>query len=272
MRTDQILSADVLDIVFDNRNKTYGAYDLRKFYANRLGKAILFTFLIAGSGYIALTSFKKERFLRPEIPDIEVSVTPIDLTPVEVLAPKPAQPTAKQSPTIKSQKFVANVVITRNEDELTKLAENLDLVAIANVTQEGEPEATQLVKGPEPGSSKGTEIVAAVKPVDIYTPMATAEVMPAYPGGMEALRKFLQRNLQNPEDLEAGQVVAVKIKFVVGYDGKLKSFEIIEDGGKPFNNEVIRVLKKMPEWTPGKSKGENVSVYYSIPVKFTAAE
>ncbi len=102
--------------------------------------------------------------------------------------------------------------------------------------------------------------------------MATAEVMPAYPGGMEALRKFLQRNLQNPEDLEAGQVVAVKIKFVVGYDGKLKSFEIIEDGGKPFNNEVIRVLKKMPMWTPGKSNGENVSVYYSIPVKFTAAE
>jgi len=58
---------------------------------------------------------------------------------------------------------------------------------------------------------------------------------------------------------------------VVGYDGKLKSFEIVEDGGATFNKEVIRVLKKMPEWVPGKANGENVSVYYTIPVKFTAA-
>ena len=72
--------------------------------------------------------------------------------------------------------------------------------------------------------------------------------------------------------MEAGQVISVKIKFVVGFEGKLKSFEIIEDGGMIFNKEVIRVLKKMPDWIPGKSNGEAVSVYYTIPVKFTAAE
>ena len=59
---------------------------------------------------------------------------------------------------------------------------------------------------------------------------------------------------------------------MVGYDGKLKSFETIEDGGRAFNNEVIRVLKRMPEWIPGRSNGENVSVYYTIPVKFKAAD
>ena len=272
MRTDQILTADVLDIVFENRNKTYGAYDLRKFYGNRLGKAICFTCLFAGAGYLGLTSFEKDQLSRPEVPDIMMASTIVDLTPVEIVAPKPPMAPAKQSPAIKSQKYVANMEITRNEKEATKLAQNLDLVAIAGTTLEGEPDATQLVKGPEPGNSKGLELAVADVPVDIHTAMATAEVMPAYPGGLEALRKFLQKNLQNPADLEAGEVVAVKIKFVVGYDGKLKSFEIIEDGGKAFNNEVIRVLKKMPEWTPGKSKGQNVSVYYSIPVKFTAAE
>ncbi len=272
MRTDQILSADVLDIVFDKRNKTYGAYDLRKFYANRLGKALFLTFFMAGAAYVGITSIKKERFLKPEIPEILMAGPIIELPPVEIVAPKPPMATAKENPKIKSQKYVKNIEITKIDKDATALADNLDLVAIASTTQDGEPGAPQLVKGPEPGSSKGTEIAAAVKPVDIHTPMVTAEVMPAYPGGMEALRKFLQRNLQNPEDLEAGQVIAVKIKFVVGYDGKLKSFEIIEDGGKPFNNEVIRVLKKMPMWTPGKSNGENVSVYYSIPVKFTAAE
>jgi hypothetical protein len=58
----------------------------------------------------------------------------------------------------------------------------------------------------------------------------------------------------------------------VGYDGKLKKFEVQQDGGKVFNEEVIRVLKKMPDWIPGKTKGENVSVYYAIPVKFLATE
>jgi protein TonB len=112
----------------------------------------------------------------------------------------------------------------------------------------------------------------AVKVVDKEIPRLTAELMPAFPGGMEALRKFLERNLRNPEDVEPGTVLAVKIRFIVGYDGKLKGFQIIEDGGEPFNNEVLRVLKKMPEWIPGKSDGEKVSVYYTIPVKFTSAE
>ena len=124
------------------------------------------------------------------------------------------------------------------------------------------------------GAVPGKETVKApvTNVVDVTTPRASAEVMPVFPGGMEGLRKFLQKNLENPEEMEQGQMVSVKIKFVVGYDGKLKSFETIEDGGRAFNNEVIRVLKRMPEWIPGKSNGENVSVYYTIPVKFTAAD
>jgi protein TonB len=68
--------------------------------------------------------------------------------------------------------------------------------------------------------------------------------------------------------LEDGELISVKVKVIVGYDGKLKNFELVQDGGTEFNNEVIRVLKKMPAWKPGKSKDQNVSVYYTIPVKF----
>lgn len=69
-----------------------------------------------------------------------------------------------------------------------------------------------------------------------------------------------------------GEMVSVYIKFVVGYDGKLQKFNVVKDGGEVFNNEVIRVLKKMPQWIPGKSKGQNVSVYFTIPVKFVSAD
>jgi len=66
--------------------------------------------------------------------------------------------------------------------------------------------------------------------------------------------------------------VSVRVKFVVDYSGKLQSFVTLVDGGEEFNKEVVRVLKKMPEWIPGKAKGENVSVYYTIPVKFVPSD
>ena len=62
------------------------------------------------------------------------------------------------------------------------------------------------------------------------------------------------------------------MKFVVDYTGKLKSFVTVQDGGQAYNNEVVRVLKKMPDWVPGKTKGENVSVYYVIPVRFETTD
>jgi len=96
--------------------------------------------------------------------------------------------------------------------------------------------------------------------------------MPSYPGGMDALRNFLVRNLENPRDMEEGEVANVKVKFVVGSNGELQSFVTVQDGGNEFNREVMRVLKKMPNWVPGKSKGQNVSVFYTIPIKFISAD
>lgn len=60
----------------------------------------------------------------------------------------------------------------------------------------------------------------------------------------------------------------MKVKFVVNFSGKLESFKVIESGGEVFDNEVLRVLQKMQPWIPGKNNGENVSVYYTVPVKF----
>jgi protein TonB len=98
------------------------------------------------------------------------------------------------------------------------------------------------------------------------------EVMPSYPGGMDALRNFLVRNLENPRDMKEGEVANVKVKFVVGSNGELQSFVTVQDGGNEFNREVMRVFKKMPNWVPGKSKWQNVSVFYTIPIKFISAD
>jgi len=273
MQTEQILSADILDILFDNRNKNYGAYDLRKHYAKRMIKAIAVTFLLASVVIVAFVFLKKEKVLAPFVPEIVMhhfGDLPKDIKPDPL--PKPKTPPTKPAIKAPSQIFVKNMMITKDEAHVTKLATNLDNVAISGRTIEGPGNMPAHVGDPIPGATAGPVTAEPVKTVDKITPMYSADVMPAFPGGMDALRKFLQRHLNNPEEMEEGKMISVKIKFVVGFEGKLKSFEIIEDGGAIFNNEVIRVLKKMPEWIPGKSNGEAVSVYYTIPVKFTAAE
>lgn len=123
--------------------------------------------------------------------------------------------------------------------------------------------------GPADGDGETPAMV-----IDKTLPMEgnTVEVLPSYPGGMDALRKFLEKNLQTPTEMEAGEMVSVRVRFVVNYSGKLESFVTVLNGGEVYNKEVVRVLKKMPDWIPGKAKGENVSVYYVIPVKFTGAD
>ncbi|HTJ11069.1 MAG TPA: energy transducer TonB, partial [Dinghuibacter sp.] len=94
------------------------------------------------------------------------------------------------------------------------------------------------------------------------------EKMPEFPGGEEALRRFFMRYLQTPDELESGAKVKVMIRFVVGKDGSLSAYAVQQSGGQIFDNEVVRVLKKMPKWTPGIQNGKPVAVYFSLPVTF----
>ena len=272
MQSEKILHSDVLDIIFEHRNKSYGAYNLRKHYKNRLYKAIAFTIILISAAFaFSFIKTKKTAVLNvgPEIVLGQVSPTEPPKVPEPKMPEKPKDVTVKEK--VNTQQFTDHIQIVKIETAVPKLINLNDSSVINNTTETGaRPGAKQIVQGGSEvgGNSKTGE--ESVKPVDNITPTTTAEVMPSYPGGMQALYKFLQKNLRNPQDIDEGQVISVKIKFVVGYDGALKGFETVEDGGNAFNNEVVRVLKKMPEWIPGKSRGQNVSVYYTIPVKFVA--
>ena len=275
MKSDQILKADLLDLVFDNRNKNYGAYELRKNYRKRLWKAIFVGFVFAaGFSSLILMAKKEKKLVAPDtiLVNIFDEAIPAPKDPPKEKIVKPPVPKAPVAPAkqVAQQQFTSDIAIVDDASRVTKLPTNLDDLAIGSSTRTGEPGAGR-VEVPDPVVIDGNGDVKPVAAVDKETPRLTADVMPAFPGGTEALRNFMARNLHSPEDLEEGQVITVRVKFIVGYDGKLKGFEILEDGGAAFNREVIRVLKKMPEWIPGRSNGENVSVFFTIPVKFTPA-
>ena len=271
MKTELILKSDVLDIVFENRNKAYGAYDLRKFYDNRLMKSmsVMIGVVIILS---AFTFIPKKKI--PMVADGYETRT-IALPTAKEKVKEPEKPKEVKQPRQKAPTQIFNIPVVVATEPLKPIQSLSDTVAIASVAQKGEPGDRSVVGNTGDGlpGGGGTGVnPEPVKPVvDINTPVNNADIMPSYPGGIEALKRFLQRNLINPKEMEEGEAVSVKVKFVVGYDGKLQSFVNVEDGGEEFNKEVVRVLKKMPNWVPGKSNGQNVSVYFTIPVKFVPA-
>ena len=95
---------------------------------------------------------------------------------------------------------------------------------------------------------------------------------PEFPGGPEALKRFLAKNLATPMDLDDGEKKTVHIRFKVDKDGAVNTFEIITSGGNEFDNEVVRVCKKMPRWIPAIQNGINVPVSYVLPVTFIGVE
>jgi protein TonB len=269
MNSNAILSSDVLDLLFENRNKKYGAYILRKFYPNRLKTSLYM--MLGMAAILSAFTFLPEKKITGNKPDIfggpvfrEIT---IEKTPE---APKPTQQKIVTPPV---QKLTSSFNIVANTDSSDVLNEITDQ-QIGLVTNNTDITGGPVDIGPAiAGSGSGNEIEKpAETEINTNIPVEDPDVQATFPGGEAALVNFLQKNLRAPDEMEAGGSVQVKIKFVVGFEGNLQAFAVQQDGGVVFNNEVIRVLKKMPRWNPGKKGGRNVPVYYSLPVKFAAAE
>jgi protein TonB len=267
MTSNAILQSDVLDIVFENRYKLYGAYILRKFYKNRLLKSIgLMVFGV--TIFVALTFLPGQSELKLVAADVLFGRV---MPEVKSQSIKPKQPSSsRKSGSIK--RALPGLPIVATDDPRDSIAQ-IDPVLNEGVFDKT-PGATVEpgILMPEGYESVADESKGAAAEPDDNTPLGHADIMPEFPGGMRALRKYLERNLGNPRELDTGEKITVRAKFIVGFDGKLKGFNVVEDGGILFNNEVIRVLKKMPDWIPGKANGRNVSVYYTIPVKFISVD
>ncbi len=108
--------------------------------------------------------------------------------------------------------------------------------------------------------------------IDISTqnePLKQVEVMPEFPGGQEALMSYLQKSLIYPaEAVEDGIQGRVFVQFVVNEDGSVDRVKAVKDPGGGLGAEAIRVIKNMPTWKPGQQGGENVRVFYTLPVHF----
>ena len=271
MTNKEILKADLLDIIFENRNKDYGAYALRKGYNLRLLTAIgaalsvFFLFVLVNvmgkKEFSSAPSTRNERIV--EIKEINLAKE----KPKEPQKAKVIKPVQKMA----TQKFTSQIKITPDKEVKKALPEvaKLDENKISDETTKGKKDDL-IPKEPEKpvitGNGDGATVIETEKE---FKPQEKA---PEFPGGPDALKRFLAGNLQTPGELEDGEKKVVRIRFKVDKDGSVNTFEIVTSGGSEYDREVVRVCKKMPRWTPAIQNGINVPVSYVLPVTFIGVE
>jgi periplasmic protein TonB len=269
-----MLFTDPLDILFENRNKSYGAYPLRKYYNQRLliSMGVMFS-LVLFTSLLYLFCQKNPGFrgMDPVLP--EIKLTQVDLLPridkPAVPAHPPVSPLVVKPP---ASNPLNTPVITTSQQVPTPLptVDELQDNAIGPKTTSGDPDNGQ-PKNYANGNASSTEKKDSAENIpEIYR---SVEIMPEFPGGLEALKRYLSKNLRMPEtNLEAGIRIRVTARFVVGADGKVRDIEITQAAEDVFNAEVKRVILKMPDWKPGEQNHRHVAVYFSLPVNFVTEE
>ena len=96
------------------------------------------------------------------------------------------------------------------------------------------------------------------------------EQMPEYPGGAQALMEYLKDSIKYPEDAQKQKVEGrVLVKFVVETDGSISDVEVVKHAFPSLDTEAVRIIQGMPNWTPGKQKGQAVRVKFVAPINFS---
>ena len=270
MNTEFILRSSILDLRFENRNKIYGAYNLRKFYNDRFLKSLAITLSAAAIVCVFITLPKKAVRVTTYA---EIEMAHVKEVKIREIKKQPIKPQTVAAKAVQ-RKFVSQIIIVENiAADTLQFIKPSDIIASSTINLKGEVASGLIGMPVEILTSAATGAAISVKKtVDLNAIISNPDIQPSYPGGIAALKKFLERNLVNPTQMEGDEMVAVNIGFVVGYDGKLQQFAIIKDGGVLYNQEVLRVVKKMPQWIPGKANGKNVAVNFTIPVKFVSAD
>lgn len=265
-----------LDVVFEKRNKMYGAYDLRIHNASNTIKALVvsslsFILFFLIPDIIAL--FKNKQPEKEIVKQIEVSIQPPPpvnphlqpppklFSPVIEAVGHPARPRNNQI------KFPPPIV--KPDDQVHDIPPQLADLKNADPGQEnimGDPNM-DIVITQRAGTGNGRG--AVVEDTRVYE-FNSLETLPEFPGGMPKFYTYLQKNIRYPEDAKLINIQGkVFISFVVEKNGLLTDIKVDRKLGGGLDEEAVRVLKASPRWIPGIQNGKPVRVQFTIPINFS---
>jgi protein TonB len=275
MDVNKIQSADILDIIFDGRNKEYGAYELRKTYNKRMTKALVGTVLIlllAVLGNILANTVGKES---KELIVQDVSLENVQQDEKKPEPPPPPPPPKQEPPKVEITKFTPPKIVkdeeVKEEDEI-KEVEKLEDTKIGTINQEGAKDEGIVA----PPVESGTGVVEAPKKEEDYDKIFTVVQIPAeFPGGLPAWAKYLERNLNRDLPVENGAPpgkYTVVVSFIVAKDGAISDVVAENDPGYGTKAESVRVITRGPKWKPAVQNGRNVIYRHKQSITFMVSE
>jgi periplasmic protein TonB len=267
-----------LEVLFANRNKAYGSYELRTNYARRLRNGLICTLVVAS--IIILSSIKTDAiddggFVKPR------GAKPLDTLKVVLKKIEPVKPVIRK---ISSRSATAHTDVPKQPTlPTTVVPDNEAPVAVAPIKDNtsGSQNPSTIPTGNTGGSpigaptggSGGTPGPTVISPNGGsnggIAEVGAVDQLPSFPGGENALRLFLNKNLEFPElAREKGVEGDVEINFVVYEDGSIHQIIPNNKDDYGFSTEGIRVIGKMPNWKPAIIAGKPVKCYFSVPINF----
>jgi protein TonB len=260
-----------LDVVFDAKNKNYGAYTLRRDSSSNTAKALLF----AGTAFILLfLSPKIIQLVRgnQQIEEVVSTETPVTVQPPPAVNPETPPPAAVEPPPSKQNitKFLPPVVVENPKDPEPVTLKDLVNSNPGPKTVDGVEDGAIVIEG-APG--KGPVGAIATEDTHVYDNFSALEVQPTFPGGMDKFYAYLSKSIRYPAAAqEINMQGKVFVSFIIERNGKLSDIKVERKLGYGTDEEAIRVLNASPKWIPGIQNGIAVRVKYNIPISFSLAQ
>ena len=252
-----------IDLVFEGKNKEYGAYQLRKENANTSIKAfgIAITIMLSCLGIFTLSSFLTVNNVENIEPELSIKV---DLANIENPKPNIIQPKSellKSTRIFSNETILVNPIITKPTEVLENLATNAEIGNISNKV----PTTNTVATGTNSGISENVIVVKPAVNNEILS-VKSLDKQPSFPNGMDKFYSYVGNNFKTPE-INDEKTVTVKVFFVVEKDGSMSNISVTDDPGYGLAAEAIRVLKTLKtKWSPGILNGEPVRTAYNLPI------
>lgn len=269
-----LISSDWVDLVFEGRNKAYGAYRLRKSTTKRNILAMVAVVLLLIVAFIILTvkNFVDEQRAKVAMTQVaeltnykqpekkaEVKQKKVEVEPERVVE-RVKSSIKFTAPVIKKDEEVKPDEELKTQDELMSTKTAIGTFDVkGNDDANGEVlKAKEVIAEPEPPKHEEENMVFDI-----------VEQQPMFPGGQTALMKYLSEHTKYPVVAQENGVQGrVTVQFVVEKDGSISDVHVLRGVDPSLDKEAVRVVKSMPRWTPGKQNGINVRVNYRVPVLF----
>lgn len=275
MDVNKILTADILDIIFEGRNKEYGAYELRKTYNKRLITAVISMLAIC---LLVFLSTILAKVVAPK-KQTQILVQDVQLADVKQEEkkpePPPPPPPKQEPPKVEITKFTPPKIVKDEEvkeDEKPPETEELEDTKIGTINQEGEK--TDVVAPPVEQSTGVVEAPKAQEE-DYDKEFKTVQIEAKFPGGTSAWQKYLERNLNSNTPVDNGAPpgnYTVIVSFLVDKNGNISEVQALNDPGYGTSEEAVRVIKRGPAWTPAVQNGRNVIYRQKQSITFQVSE